>query len=141
MRINLVPMGQLSTVLAEVLPYLKVSEEWTRGRANVDDILRMVLNGQMHLWCVHDDVGVHGQLITEIKQYPQCKLLTIQYCAMEPGIMDAIEEQMQDIAQRFAKDAGCSGIEFVGRPGWRRVAGKYGYDVQSVVYQKFFKET
>jgi hypothetical protein len=58
---------------------------------------------------------------------------------MTPGSLKEAEELMQDIAARFAKDAGCAGIEFVGRPGWRATANKYGYEVQSVMYQKFFE--
>lgn len=140
MDISLIPIGQVAGVLPAILPFLKESEDWTRGRATVDDLLRFVLNGQMHLWVVHEGRGVAGHVITEIKQYPQCKMLAIQYCAMKPGTLDEINEKMQDVATRFAKDAGCAGIEFVGRPGWRDTAKTYGYTVQSVMYQKFFEE-
>jgi len=51
-----------------------------------------------------------------------------------------MEDDIFDLLNRFARDAGCSGIEFVGRPGWRKQADKYGFEVQSVGYQKFFKE-
>ena len=139
MKISLVPVGQVGATVPAVLPYLQISAEWTHGRASVDDILKFIFEGRMHLWAVHEDGVVHGHIITEVKQYPQCKLLVIQYCAMQPGTMESVEDQMQEIAARFAKDAGCAGIEFVGRPGWRRTANKYGYDVQSVVYQKFFE--
>ena len=139
MKISLVPFGQVGATVPAVLPYLQISAEWTHGRAGIDDILKFIFEGRMHLWAVHEDGVVHGHIITEVKQYPQCKLLVIQYCAMQPGTMESVEDQMQEIAARFAKDAGCAGIEFVGRPGWRRTANKYGYDVQSVVYQKFFE--
>ena len=137
--ITLVPPGQVAQVLPALLPFLNVSAKWTDGRANADDILRFVLNGQMHLWAVVEDNAVQGHVVTEIKQYPQCKLLVIQYCAMEPGTLERVEDTMQDIAGRFARDAGCAGVEFVGRPGWRSTARKYGYDVHHVVYQKLFE--
>jgi hypothetical protein len=140
MDISLVAPGQVVAVAARILPYLQVSAEWSAGRSSVDDIVRFVLTGQMHLWAVYDDNGVHGHLVTEIKQYPQCKFLTIQYCAMEPGTMEAVEDKMQEYAERFARDAGCAGIEFVGRPGWRKTANQYGYELHSVTYQKIFKE-
>jgi hypothetical protein len=53
--------------------------------------------------------------------------------------MELVEDEMQDKAAQFAKSVGCAGIEFVGRPGWRKTANKYGYEVQSVMYQKFFE--
>lgn len=139
MNISLVPYGGVSHVVPALLPFLAESQGWTRGRATVDDILRFVLSGQMQLWAVHDEQRIYGHVITEIKQYPQCKMLTIQYCAMQPGTMELVEDEMQDKAARFAKDVGCVGIEFVGRPGWRKTANKYGYEVQSVMYQKFFE--
>jgi hypothetical protein len=139
MNVSLVPYGAVAGLVPALMPFLAESERWTRGRAKVDDLLRFVLTGQMQLWAVHDENHVHGHIITEIKQYPQCKMFSVQYCAMQPGLMEAVEEEMQTKAAQFAKDAGCAGIEFVGRPGWRKTANKYGYEVQSVMYQKFFE--
>jgi hypothetical protein len=141
MNISLVPVGQLAGAIAAVLPFLQESVQWARGRVVADDLLRFLVNGQMQLWVVHADGVAHGHVITEIKQYPQCKMLAIQYCAMQPGTLEQVEEQLQDVATRFAQDAGCAGIEFVGRPGWRDTAKQYGYSVQSVMYQKFFEVT
>lgn len=140
MDISLVAPGHVAGLVPALLPYLFESQEWSRGRVTADDILRMVLNGQMQLWAVHEKENIHGHVITEVKQYPRCKMLTVQYCAMKPWTMDLISEKMHETAERFAKDAGCAGIEFVGRPGWRNVAKEQGYTVQSVTYQKFFKE-
>ena len=140
MKMSLVPVGQISGVLPALLPYLAKSEEWTRGRAVIDDILRFVLNGQMQLWVAHQEGQVYGHVITEVKDYPRCKMLIVQYCAGEEDHMQYAEDEMFDLLDRFAKDAGCAGVEFVGRPGWRKQANKYGYSIQSVMYQKFFKE-
>ena len=140
MDISLIAPGQVVAVAARILPYLEVSAEWSKGRSSIDDIIRFVLDGQMHLWAVYDDNALHGHLVTEITQYPQCKFLTIQYCAMEPGTMEAVEDKMQEYAERFARDAGCVGIEFVGRPGWRKTANHYGYELHAVTYQKIFKD-
>lgn len=139
MDISLVPVGQIATTIPAVLAYLKESETWTRGRASVDDILRFVLNGQMQLWVVHDSGTAMGHIVTEVKQYPRCSMFTVQYCAMVPGTMEAVEDKMQELAEAAARAAGCAGVEFVGRPGWRQTARKYGYEVQSVMYQKFFE--
>jgi len=140
MKTSLVPLGMVSGVIPALLPYLRESEKWSRGRATVDDILRFVLNGQMQLWIVHEENTIHGHVITELKDYPQCKMLVAQYCAGEPNHMQYVEDEIFDLLDRFAKDAGCAGVEFVGRPGWRKQAEKYGFEVRSVMYQKFFKE-
>jgi len=140
MRASLVPPGAVSNFVPPLLPYLIESEKWSHGRAKVDDILRFVLNGQMQLWVVHEENTIYGHVVTEIKDYPQCKMLTAQYCAGEPNHMQHVDDEIFDLLDRFAKDAGCAGVEFVGRPGWRKQADKYGFEVRSVMYQKFFKE-
>lgn len=137
--ISLIPVGQIAAAVPAVLPYLQESAAWTRGRASADDILRFVLSGQMQLWVVHEANVAMGHIVTEVKQYPRCKMLAIQYCAMVPGTMEAVEDTMQTLAEDAARNAGCAGIEFVGRPGWRSTARAYGYEVQSVMYQKFFE--
>jgi len=130
----------VSSVIPALLPYLAESEKWSKGRASVDDILRFVLNQQMQLWVVHEENTIYGHVVTEIKEYPRCKMLVVQYCAGESDHMQYVDDEIFDLLDRFAKDAGCSGIEFVGRPGWRKQAEKYGFEVRSVMYQKFFKE-
>jgi hypothetical protein len=140
MKASLVPPGMVSNVIPALLPYLRESEKWARGRATVDDILRFVFTGQMQLWIGHEENTIYGHVITEIKEYPQCKMLVVQYCAGEPNHMQYVDDEIFDLLDRFAKDTGCSGVEFVGRPGWRKQAEKYGFEVRSVMYQKFFKE-
>lgn len=140
MHMSLVYPGQVSYVLPALLPYLQKSQEWTRGRATIDDILRFILNGQMYLFIAYEGNTIYGHVIVEVKQYPQCKMLTVQYCAGEPNHMQHVEEEMFETLEKFAKDAGCAGVEFVGRPGWRKTANKYGYEVQDVMYQKFLGE-
>ena len=139
MDLSIVPYGMLSGVLLHVLPYLKVSEDWSKGRASVDDILRFLFTGQMQLWIALDDTKIYGHIITEVKQYPQCKMLVIQYCAGESNHMQFVEEKAYEILERFAKDNGCAGIELIGRPGWSRHVAKQGFNTKSVMYQKFFE--
>ena len=142
MQLSLVPHGVIHTALPQVIPYLKVSEEWTRGRSNVDDILNFILSGRMQLWVVFDpeDSAVHGYVMTEIKQYPQKKMFIIQYCAMDPNHMQYVADAMHDKADAFAKNFGCAGIEFHGRPGWEPHVKKRGYVVKTTVYEKHFDE-
>lgn len=140
--ISLIPYGQISYMVAPLLRFLQESESWTKGRSSVDDIVRFVLTGQMQLWVVFDPdtQEIHGYVITEIKQYPQSKMFVIQYCAMNPNHMKYVEDSMHEKADRFARDAGCAGVEFFGRPGWEPHVKKRGYTVKTVVFEKFFDE-
>jgi hypothetical protein len=141
-KISLVPYGEVGYTVPSLLKYFHISEGWTKGRATVDDILRFVLTGQMQLWVVFDseDRSVHGYVMTEIKQYPQKKMFVIQYCAMDPNEMQFVEGDMHQMADKFAQDMGCAGIEFFGRPGWAPHVKKYGYTTKTVVFEKHFDE-
>lgn len=141
LNISLIPYGRIAGTIPAILPYLMESAERSRGRATVDDILRFLFVGGMDLWVVFDEETqeAHGHFVTEVKQYPQCKMLVIQYAAMTPNYMAEIEDLMQQYAEEYARQAGCRGIEFVGRPGWKKHAERYGYTAQSVMYQRFFE--
>jgi hypothetical protein len=140
LNISLIPYGALAKAVVAIMPYIEESAERSRGRSSVDDILKFLFTGQMALWVVYDedDLEAHGHFITEVKKYPQFSMLVIHYAAMLSNKMEQIEYLMQEYAQDYAVKAGCSGIEFVGRPGWKKHATKYGYQAQSVTYQKFF---
>jgi hypothetical protein len=141
--ISLIPYGQISYFVPSLVKYFKESEGWANGRASVDDIVRFALTGQMQLWVVFEsenDNAIHGYVMTEIKQYPKSKMFVIQYCAMDPNHMQYVEESMHATADRFARDAGCAGIEFFGRPGWEPHVRKRGYTKKTVVYEKHFDE-
>ena len=140
--VTLIPYGSLWQVLPHLADSLHKSEFWSRGRASVDDIVRFLYVGQMYLWYVYDStqVGLQGYLITEVKEYPRKKMLVIQYCAGDTGVLEDSAEVVFNTLERFAKDAGCAGVEFFGRPGWTPHAKKRGYDVQTVVYEKHFGE-
>jgi len=141
MKISVVPVSQLLSVVPALMPYLEESARWSRGRAIPEDIVRFLLNGQMLLLAVHDDTVAYGHVICEVKVYPQCKMLTVQYCAGEPHHMELVEDEMYALLDSLAAQAGAAGIEFVGRPGWKKSAARHGYEVQSVTYQKFFEVT
>lgn len=141
LEVTLIPYGQISQLIPSLMRYLSISETWTNGRANVDDIVKFLLNGQMHLWAIYEPKSgtVYGYVITEIKQYPQKKMLVAQYCAGEPNHMQYVQDKAFGILDEVAAKAGCDGIEFFGRPGWRPYAKQYGYAVQTVVYEKHFE--
>lgn len=136
--IKLVGPGQLTQFIPDLHRYLRKSEAWTRGRASVDDIVRFLYIGQMSLWIAVDNLHVYGYVITEIKQYPKAKFLVLQYAAGQPNHMKLFDTQMHEVLEKFAKDAGCSGIEYFGRAGWRKDARKHGYISESVMYEKYF---
>lgn len=136
--VALVPHGNLTRVIPTLVQHLAKSELWTGGRASVDDIVGFLYSGRMNLWLVYEPSSreSYGYVITEVKDYPQCKRLVVQYCAGHANHMRYVEDRMHFILESFARDAGCTGIEFFGRPGWAPYARKFGYTKHSVVYEK-----
>lgn len=138
--IKLVPSNGLAPWIPGLKKYLEKSEAWTRGRAEAIDIVEFLIDGRMHLWVViNDSYESYGYVITEVKSYPRCQMLVVQYCAGEKNHMKYIEDKMYDTLDKFAHDAGCAGIEFFGRRGWEKHVKRYGYEPSTVVYEKYFE--
>ncbi len=136
--ISLVLYGDIAKTIWAVMPYLSEAAARTKGRSSTDDIVRTIFTGQYALWVVFDKGTnrVHGCFVTEVTQFPQCKILTVQHCVIDANHMEPMEERMQEIASKYAADCGCTAISFVGRPGWKKHAEKYGYSANSVTYTK-----
>lgn len=137
--VSLVPFGYYHKVLPSLVRCLEVSALWSRGRASVDDIIAFLYSGQMNLWMIWEDANEpDGYVITEVKQYPQSKMFVMQYCAGDYGMLEGAGDIAFNVFEQFAKDMGCAGIEFFGRPGWKQIAAKHGYSIQTTVYEKHF---
>lgn len=140
MEFYLVPHSFITRTLPHLVKFLEKSEYWSNGRASIDDIVGFLYSGQMNLWVgVYEGGIVVGYLMTEVKQYPKKKLLNVQYCAADTGVLDKAGEKIFGILEQFARDGGCSGIEFFGRPGWAPHAKSQGFDTRTVVYEKHFE--
>lgn len=139
--ITWIPYGRITGVLPQLLPYLAKSEYYAHGRNDVDDIVKNLYSGQDLLWAVYEEESekIIGFVITEIKQYPQSKMLFVKYLAGDIGTLEGAEEVVYSTIERFAKDTRCDGIESIGRFGWKPRAKKHGYTPYMVMYEKFFE--
>lgn len=140
LEFSLVPYGGLTAVVPAIWDFLVKSEKWTRGRANIDDIVAFLYSGQMQLWMVYDldSHGIYGHVITEVKQYPRMKMLVMQYIAAEKHTMQFVDEKVYPILEKYARDTGCGGLEAFGRPGWKPHMIEHGYQANTILYEKYF---
>lgn len=140
LEISLVPPGLLDCAKEGLIEQLDIAAKITSGRVTRDDIWQMVLDGKCQLWVVFEEANMkaHGMLITELKQYPQKKILCVQHCVGSTGALQESGVNTLRTLEKFAKDEGCAGVEFIGRLGWDKFANKHGYAKRSVVYQKLF---
>ena len=139
LEISLVPYGMLTRTVGSLMKYLTIAEGVTDGRSIVDDLVKFFYMGHYSLWVIFDidAKALVGFFALEVKQYPQKRMMCIQHCTTEPGCMEAgFSRKMQDVLERYGRDQGCGGIEFVGRAGWqKKFANECGYTVKSIVME------
>ena len=141
LEITVVPVEHVPRVVGGLSSFLDIAAARSTGRTSAADILRMILTGQYLLWVLFNKgtMKMHGMFVTEIVNYPQRRMLVAQHVVVEDHLMSAVEGRVETLACAYAKDIGCHGIEFVGRPGWRRYAKDNGYIMRAVVYEKMFE--
>ena|ERR1035437_6020355 len=141
LELSHVPNALTYKVVGGLATYFDTAAEYSAGRATAADILRTIMTGQYQLWVVFDKDSkkMHGFFVTEFRSYPQKKILVIQHVVLDAHLMVLVESKMQEMAVAYAQDNGCAGIEFIGRPGWKKHAEQNGYTLRSVVYEKMFE--
>ena len=117
MKAELIAPASLGTVWADALPWVETAMD-RGGRFEPEDIRSRVENSQMQLWIARDAGGVSAVCVTEILEYPRCRVFSIVILTgreRENWIdqMDALKAQ--------GRQWGCNRIEAWARPGWKRV--------------------
>jgi len=142
LELSAVPISHVHQVVGGLTEYFETAAKWSSGRCTAADILLLIMKGQYQLWIVFDkDAGVlHGFFVTELRDYPQQRMFVVQHVVVDPHLFGLVESRMEALFTQYAKDTGCAGGEFIGRPGWKKRAAKLGFTVRAVVYEKMIDE-
>lgn len=132
-EVSLIPPQYVDSCWDKVEGFIQKAAKYTYGRYTTDNIYDMVSEGEYQLWVAIEDTEFKGAVVTNIITYPQRKLLGMQFCGGEELVK--WKQPMLDLLKRFAKDAGCEGIESTGRPGWAKVFQNDGYKATWVTYE------
>ena len=120
--------------------HLKKSVKRSYGRTNTNDIFQECLMGQSHLWIFYRDdefPELIGCGITQINEYPSgLRMLNIDHLSGKN--QELWTKEGLDKVESFAVDAGCDGIEALGRPGFWNWLKDDNWDKIAVAYQKKF---
>ena len=112
----------------------------SHGRFEGHDILHEMYSGKQQMWCIwegdKEDFPIIGVVITEVLQYPQKKLLCIQYCT--GARLNEWKSDILDLLDRWAKECECDGLELTGRKGWVRELKPDGWNEEYVILTKYF---
>ena len=103
-------------------------------RYSVDDLVNFLLDGTLDLWVVLRGSEIVAFVASRIFDYPQARCLSLQFAAGKE--MDAISKPLMTTFHRYARDAGCTEIEALGRAGWARHLEPYGFRTAYTVVKK-----
>lgn len=98
---------------------------FSNGRYTDKTAADEVLAGSMQLWVIIEDEEIITSFITQVMRYPTgikcCDIYALGGNSIKKWLKPAI-----DAVSEWAEAAGCSSIEFVGRPGWEKMLKNWG---------------
>jgi len=122
----------------KIEPLVKKAVSYSGGRHTVATTKYLCKIGEMKLWIVFKSVkDIEAIIITQKAIYPAKTILTIVLCGgrnMSKWSGEAIKTIME-----YAKENGCTGVEVMGRPGWRKIFNKHvKYKESYVLFESHF---
>ena len=95
----------------QVEAWLAPAIEAGGDRLTMESVWQSIEAGQRQLW-----VGPKGAAVTEILQFPTCRVLHV---LLAGGEIDQIRD-FEDSAAAYGRAAGCTRMTLAGRRGWER---------------------
>ena len=133
--ISAVPAEMLDQVWESVFDYLVPAVERSHGRWSMDSLKEAILQGTQQLWVVYEgDQPIKGVATTEIQDYPNKRMLAIQYLGGRD--LNGWAFSMLEILENFAKATQCQGIEATARKGFWKWMKDYEYQNAYTVFEK-----
>lgn len=142
----MVPHDSVHAVYPEISHWLPKAAsfqalEWSRGKYRAEHIAAEIFSGAVALWLVSDEASGNtiGFITTKLAQRAEGHSLIIVHTAGEEGFLEEAVKCCMPRLEAHAKEYKCAGIEIIGRPGWTKFIGQYGfYAVPQVNYVKKF---
>jgi|SRR5882672_1188024 len=110
-------------------PIASVLEEFDAGQT-IEDVLTCIQTGRMQLW---RELSRRAVGVTEVLEFPKYRVLLV-YIVVGSGVRDWAGGLQQ--LERYARARGCKYLEFVGRPGWEKLAALHGFDRKFIRMRK-----
>jgi hypothetical protein len=137
--ITMIPPNYLNTLWVEVKPQLARAVDRSHGRWNLEFLYAAILNGSQQLWVAFDEEKrIEGVGTTEIYQYPEKKMLAIQFLGGDN--FNGWVWDMLDRFKEFGKDENCTGIEATARMGFWKWLEQDEFSRSYVVYERSLED-
>jgi hypothetical protein len=128
-----IPSEKLEAVWPSVAPWINRACESMNGRMNALDWYESIKSRDNQLWVSARDGVIEAVTVTEILCYPHKKYLHINIVV---GHDRANWQRFMREMETFARAKGCSGIQSLARPGWKRILKDW--DASHVFLEKEF---
>jgi hypothetical protein len=131
--ISMPPLDEVARCWPIIEPILKRATDRIRGYEPID-ILQLVMLNRQSMFLVRDAGRLVAVIVTEVRQYPRCRVLEIPFIAgtglrrWSQLMLDAVD------AQALALD--CVDICGWGRKGWSR----FGFQIADVAMVRRLKD-
>lgn len=138
LTVTMVPRQYQHLEYRNAMKFLGKAVEKSNGRWTVAEMLHAFASGMLQLWLAYDeDRQVRAAGATKLQEYPNGTMLEVVFLGGE-GIKEWFDDGMAKF-QQFAKDAGCMGIECVGRHGFWSELKKHGFTKPETKYELMFE--
>lgn len=120
----------VTSELARVRPWLEPALAETNPLWTWADVCAAVLGDRAQLWA-----GDKSAMVTTVSDYHSTGERVIEVW-LGGGDLDDLVSRGMPIAERWAKDAGCTQAHIVGRPGWARALASHGFAPWALTVRK-----
>ena len=133
--ISIIPPNRVREVWSRARPHLERAIKFSNGRWTSDYVLASLVLNEQQLWITIDSKDkVIGAVTTQVACYPERTMLAIHFLGGDD--FDGWYEYLLATLLRYAKDAGCDGIECVARNGFWKWFKRDGFEKDSSFYEK-----
>lgn len=122
----------------KIKPLVKKATDYSGGRHTVDTTKYLCETGMMNLWLVFKDVkNIEAIITTQKVIYPARTMMSVVLCGGKN--MNKWARLAINTVNDYAKKEKCSGVEVMGRPGWRKIFKQHTkYKESYVLFEKDF---
>jgi hypothetical protein len=128
-----IPPHLLPAIIGIVYPMIESAAEYSVGKYEGKDILKLIIDGKFQLWGAVEGEKINGIAITEIVDYPRVKMCRF-LCATGENLSEWMP-LIKDI-EAWAVSKGCKSFQAECRPGWERLLKPYGYEKSHIIMNK-----
>jgi len=137
--ITMVPANYLNNLWPDVRTQLAKATKRSNGRWSLEFLYAAILNGSQQLWVAFDsENNIDGVGTTEILQYPEKKMLAVQFLGGDN--FNSWVWEMLDRFKDFGRDNSCQGIEATARMGFWKWSQQDEFSRSYVVYERSLED-